>query len=254
MLLIKRTPGISVSRRRSGFSLIMVLIISMIGLAIIGATLQFTVMSSGSGRVVSAGNTKYNFLQDAVEEGKAALKQAMDSPDIKPPRYFPEDGASADIGVIVSVDQLLIKHDFDTGLQKGWVFTRLIDKGQLGKLGIAGNGATLDVKIYDMQYKGDDVDPAIPSDQMKLLPPAMSLFGGATSYHDPTVDDNPFSGSSGGGGSGSGSGGSGGGGGGAAGETTNAGVYLIRASLLINGQAAPTILDTAVIQSIKDEE
>ena len=246
MPLIRRRPGISRSVRRPGFSLIIVLIVSMIGLAIVGATLQFTMMSSGSGRVVSAGNTKYNFLQDAVEEGKAALKAAMDDPDVIPPRYFPEGGTSADIGNIVNVGQLQIKHKFDPALDNGLVFVRTLSRGELGKLGIAGDSATLDVKIYDMQYKGGDVDPAIAAGEMKMLPPAMSLFGGAGSPMKNPIGGTPdgppgheYPGTA------SGSGGSG--------DATNAGVYLIRASLLINGHDNPTMLDTAVIQSIKDE-
>ncbi|MDR1650861.1 MAG: hypothetical protein LBR87_03660, partial [Synergistaceae bacterium] len=62
-------------KRRRGFSLIVVLIVSLLGLAIVGATVQMTFLSSGAGRFAASGVDKYNFLQDAVEEGKAHLKK-----------------------------------------------------------------------------------------------------------------------------------------------------------------------------------
>ena len=247
MSLIRRTPDILRSRKRSGFSLIIVLIVSMIGLAIIGATLQFTVMSSGGGRIVAAGNTKYNFLQDAVEEGKAALKAAMDvsDPDFKVPRHYSEEDVEKPLETIGNVDELLIKYKFDTALANGVVFARSLSRSDLGKLGITGNGAVLDVKIYDMQYAAS-ADVTIPAGELKLLPPSMLLYGSSSGPPpDPNLDD-PFkpkgdpktpqateSVESGAG---------------------NAGVYLIRASLLIDGQNSPTILDTALIQSRKDPE
>jgi type II secretory pathway pseudopilin PulG len=136
---------------RGGFSLVVVLIIAIIGLAMVGATLQMTMTSSGAGRVASATGVKYNFLQDAVEEGKAALKRAM-SGDLAPPRFFTDTDPSPADGSITEADDLLIEVDFGAGTN-GIVKDLPLDKRDLGRLGIAGDSGTLVVAIYDMQYK-----------------------------------------------------------------------------------------------------
>ena len=231
-------------RKRAGFSLLIVLIISIVGLAIIAVTMQMTVLSTGSGRVVSAGNTKYNFMQDAVELGKAILRMAMDNSDERPV-YKGKNNPITDI------DDLLIACKYcpdELELPDPWEFhcweiSRELNRADLGKLGIAGNGGQLVVKVYDMQYDWDAVDLANPDDE-KMLPPSLELTGTAAagSYvgesgmlpigpSNPTHDDG-FSG-------------------GPPKPPENAGVYLIRATLTIEGKR--TILDTAVIQANNPE-
>ena len=158
--------------KRAGFSLIIVLIISLVGFAIVGVTLQLTVLSSGSGRVVSAAHTKYNILQDAVEEGKAALKEAMVGVDF--PLTYDDTGEK-----ITSADMLLVDYDFDENEPKGVVYNRGLNRGDLGRLGIAGNGGSLKVAVYDMQYDpkkipkevGDGEDEISPG-ELNMLPPS----------------------------------------------------------------------------------
>ncbi|MCL2683626.1 MAG: hypothetical protein FWE55_00130 [Synergistaceae bacterium] len=219
--------GILRLRKRSGFSLIIVLIVSLIGFAIVAVALQATMMSSGSGRAVSAGNTKYNFLQDAVEEGKAALKKAMDN-DNPPPRYADYDTEPS----LTDVDDLLIEHSFNAALGNGVVLHRNFNRNQLGRLGIAGrNSGSLTVKVFDMQYPADSVAPGI---DISLFPPSMFLYGSGEGSYDPgTVPPTTSPGAIG------------------SGAATNAGVYLIRASLevAIGSETEKTLLDTAVIQS-----
>jgi hypothetical protein len=45
-------------KKRAGFSLIIALIISLIGLAVVGATLQIIVTAGGSGRVANASGAR----------------------------------------------------------------------------------------------------------------------------------------------------------------------------------------------------
>ena len=236
-------------RKRAGFSLIIVLIISIVGLAIIAATMQMTVLSTGSGRVVSAGNTKYNFMQDAVQLGKAILKRSMDDCD-DPPVYKVKGDK------ITKVDDLLIGCKYCAlGSEpvlpaswkfECWVISKTLNRADLGKLGIAGNEGELEVKIYDMQYEPSDVELIDTADE-KMLPPSIKLFGSTTpggykgesgqvSYNT-SPDGTP---------------GGGGGGGGPPKQPSNAGVYLIRATLTIDNNKQ-TILDTAVVQANQPE-
>ena len=227
MFSIRRSSGIQRNSKKSGFSLILVLIISMISLAIVGATLEVTVLSAGSGRVVSSSNSRYNFLQGAVEEGKAELKKAMyHAPE--PIRYVGYDPGSDP--VISNADDLLLDHDFSPALGKGVVVNRNITRNELGKLGIGGNsGGNIVVKIFDMQYPGDSVDAAaIHPAELKKLPPSMLLYGSGETSWPVSVDPDA--------------------GGGLSGTANNAGVYLIRASLTIGDRE--TVLDTSLIQSI----
>ena len=227
MLSIRRSSSIKRSDRHSGFSLLLVLILSMISLAIIGATLEVTVLSAGSGRVVTSSNSRYNVLQGAIEEGKAELKKAMyHAPE--PIRYV---GYDPDTDPVISnVDDLLLDHNFSPSLGKGVAVSRTITRNELGKLGIGANsGGNIVVKIFDMQYPGDSVDTAVihPA-ELNKLPPSMPLYGSGESSWPVSSDPNA--------------------GGGISGNASNAGVYLIRASLTIGDRE--TVLDTSLIQSI----
>ena len=242
-------------RKRAGFSLIIVLIISILGLAMIAATMQMTVLSTGSGRVVSAGNTKYNFMQDAVQLGKAILKQSMDDCD-DPPVYKG--------GEITKVEDLLITCKYCSGGTPGcagpdlpaswkfdcWKISRNLERADLGKLGIAGNSALLEVKIYDMQYSTDpQYFKVTDSNELKLFPPSITLPGGAGAHtyvgktYNPNANlpiEAPPEGEEDGEGSTPAT----------SENVSNAGAYLIRATLIIDGQVdRATILDTAVIQA-----
>ena len=216
--------------KRKGFSLIVVLIVAIIGLAIVGTMVQMTVTSGGGGRVSSASGTKYNFMQDAVEKGKAALKESMNHTG-DAPRFV--GYYSTTPPVIAELDHLLISQDFPpiSGNPDGIVEDRAVSKAELGRLGIAGNGGTMLVKIYDMQYP---TDPSIltlssSSPDFNRLPPSIILTTEEewddiptaappwwkAIYSKATPDSN--------------------------------GVYLVRAVLTIGGKE--TVLDSSVVQS-----
>jgi type II secretory pathway pseudopilin PulG len=215
---------------RRGFSLITVLIIAIIGVAIVGVTMQLMTSSSGAGRVASAAVTKYNILQAAVEEAKAVLKENMDNTN-PPPRYFKTSPtpitASTDI---TSSDMLLIETDL-IAQGPGIAVKRTLTRTDLGQLGIAGNNGDLSVAIYDMQYEPARVRVDLMSSaDVARLPPSINLKGDAD--WDPSVRvkvaEEKAAGLLGG-------------------NATNMGVYLIRARLVLNG--SEDTLDSSLMQS-----
>jgi len=225
MLRIRQRLNIRQFGKRRGFSLIIVLIVMVLGLSFMGAALKMTELSAGSARVAAAGNYKYNFLQSAVQEGIAALQEAMHN-SVDPLRYYGYD--ANDPPAILGADDLLVNYTFPGGpSSNGVVVSRKYSRSQLGKLGIAGNGGTLEVKVIDMQYPPDSVSPGIDPHELKRLPPSITLSGSSTSSWPGSSA--PESG------------------GGITGEASNAGMYLIRASLTIEGKE--TLLDMSLIQA-----
>ena len=225
----RRFNHIKLFGKRHGFSLLLVLIISVLGMTMIAAAMQITVLSSGSGRVVSAGNEKYNTLQSAVQEGMAALHKAMvDNTDDGPIR--------CDGDTIETVDCLLVAHDFGAGLELGIVCDRPLSGSDLGKLRIAGNSGTLRVAVYDMQYDPQKISPTLSGTPalLNMLPPSLILEGGSgwggrsVTTEAPDVDPNAHRTAS-----------------------SNDGVYLVRATLNVSGRT--WILDSAIIQSTNYE-
>ena len=94
--------------KRRGFSLIVVLIISLVALAVISGIFQYSAGVGSAGRVSSSSSEKYNFLQDSVETGRTALKRMMDGID-PPPRFDGHD--PKDLLLISETDDLLINVD-----------------------------------------------------------------------------------------------------------------------------------------------
>ena len=206
---------------RRGFSLIAVLVLSMIGLAFAAAMMQIATASSGAGRISSQKNARYNLLVDGSEIGKGKLKELMDN-DAAPPRYFTGDDEPTD--EIMSADDLLIKvSDKNVFLNHGVAMSEDLDRAELRRYGIAADSGKLLVKVYDLQYSPELVNSSarggIPA-SCKMDTPAPPKYGPT-----PDVDDESFS----------------------TGSASNAGAYLIRATLEIDGRK--TVLETAVIQS-----
>jgi hypothetical protein len=213
------------SNKRGAFSLIIVLIISLIGLAIVGVTMQFAMSAGGSGRMANAANTKYNLLQHGIEEGRAKLREIMDNADPIPRRPNADSDPPADIE---SLSDLLINRPLLAGHPDGVVKSDVISHSALGRLGIlddAGGGGTLSVMIYDMQYDPLYTDGMSPAEK-KRLPPAINLDPSIWRKDGDTIladeDDETVS-------------------------VLNTGVYLIRATLSVGGR--DTILDSAVLQA-----
>ena len=214
-------------KKRTGFSLIVVLIISLIGLALVGATLQFTVSAGGSGRVANASGTRYTLLQAAVEEGKGVLMSAMDNVDPIP--RHPNADANPE-PPISELGGLLIDTDLG-GPALGVVRRETLSPSALHRAGIwdtSGEGGVLTVSIYDMQYDPDVIDvPSMPAEDFSILPPSIMLDPASWRKDGDTIlaDEEDEVGVG----------------------LLNTGVYLIRAELLVGGRR--TILDTAVFQS-----
>jgi hypothetical protein len=223
-----KTSKLLLNRKSRGFSLIVVLIVSIIALAIMGASLNVSMNAAGAGRTNSARDAKYNILQDGVEQGKAALMRIAEAaPQV--PKYIDKYGG-AEPAEIVDLDTLLIEN--------GEVLTETWTKSKLGRLGIIGDSATFKVRIYDMQYKPELI-PSVASgkitpEEVESLPPAITASGKKFSSEAAALDpdDDGMIGGSGGN------------------FADNAGVYLIRASLEIGMKDYS--LDTAVIQSLKN--
>ncbi|MDR1651649.1 MAG: hypothetical protein LBR87_07660 [Synergistaceae bacterium] len=231
------------SRKKSGFSLIAVLIISLIGLAAVGAALQFANVSSGAGTMSSALSVKYNILQDAVEEGKARLKRSMDNLD-PPHRYFDKASVPEDT-VITQSDMLLLADEYTV---PGEVSPRPLGyrevplgRGDLTRLGIPGDSGELVVRIYDMQYDPEKIAEVgtesgqIAPAELALLPPSVSVLGADDFEIGITTDAPDYDRTIGHGLS-----------------ANNTGVYLIRASLSVTGAGSEMrawTLDTSIIQS-----
>ncbi|MDR1580908.1 MAG: hypothetical protein LBS35_11170 [Synergistaceae bacterium] len=208
--------------KKAGFSLIVVLIISLVGLAIVGVTLQLTVNSGGSGRVAGASSARYNLLQEAVEEGRARLMEIMDNAD-SIPRYANAHAESGSEQPIDELSDLLIDVEFDSDLLPGVVRQGPIQLGRLGIMDTAGGVGQLTVSIYDMQYDTDLIDSSLP---LGLLPPRVMLDNIVWRKDGDTLlaeqKDESF-------------------------EVPNKGMYLIRGELSVGGRV--TILDSAVLQA-----
>lgn len=218
---IKKTAAPRGARR--GFSLLAVLVLSVLGLAFSASMMQVATASLGTGRSSSQKNARYNLLVESAEIGKGKLKELMDN-DASPPRYFTDGNEPTDD--IKGSDDLLVKvDDKKVFLDHGVAMSRELSRAELRRCGIAANSAKLSVKVYDMQYTPELVhQPAhgwMPA-SFKIDTPAPPQFGPT-----PDVDYEGFSTSS----------------------ASNAGAYLIRATLETDGRK--TILETAVIQSNK---
>lgn len=223
-------------KKHAGFSLVVVLIISLIGLAVVGLALQFAVTSSGSARTAAANAVKYNMLQHGVEEGKAKLKEKMtpavpeDAPRFAD--YDLKDTANPNYW-ITSLDQLLIDCDLDddAGTRNGIVRAENLTPSELGRLGIFGNtgsGGVFTVAIYDMQYEPGRIIPSSMTEtEYGKLPPSIPIKSAGRRPSSPgDTDHNAEAFTA---------------------DPDDAGMYLVRATLVIDDEES--ILDTAVLQA-----
>jgi hypothetical protein len=209
--------------KRRGFSLIVVLILSIAALAIIGGVLQFAMGSGGLGRVASSSVGRYNMLQDSAELGRAELKRMMNNTN-PPPRFENVDNETFRIS---AADDLLINVN-PSGLGKGIISRSNMSASALGRRGILGTSGVLEVRIYDMQYEGGIVNPSISDEERMKLPPSLpiltpDLWKQIGDIKDVEEEDDP------------------------GGAPPNTGAYLVRAVLTVGSHES--ILDTAVFQS-----
>jgi hypothetical protein len=170
------SENFSKAGKRRGFSLIVVLILSLVTLAIISGVFQYATGSGGIGRIASSSAGRYNLLQDSAETGKAELKKMMDTDDPSDPAFLPRySGFNAEPPLAISLaDDLLIDVN-PHGLGKGVIARENLSSLELGRMGIVGGSGVMEVKIYDMQYDASLVDDSIASAEKIKLPPATPI-------------------------------------------------------------------------------
>jgi hypothetical protein len=203
--------GIRAGRRR-GFSLILVLLITILGTAMLGGLLamseKFAALSGASMR----SEETYNILQEEVEKGKAVLKQAM-------------SGAAVPLrkrgGIVINTLDALLVYDGASPLCD-------ISRNVL----VAGRNAELKVGIYDMGYEASEL-PAQPGAEFLASLPQSFTLTAQTELSDGSVlgidskDDMAAS----------------------LAGSANAGAYVIRATITYADGTSRTI-ETAVLQAV----
>jgi hypothetical protein len=145
-------------RKNKGFSLLIVMILSVISMIFIGVSLNFAYNSSGAGRVSDRSNDSYNILQSEIERARSALRLEMSS------RKDAMKCGLSENDSINSLDDLEV-------LKDGAPFWR-VDYGK--KFG--GMAGDVSVRIYDMQYSPENV---AASALTAALPPSVRLRGTA---------------------------------------------------------------------------
>ena len=146
-------------RKHRGFSLLIVIILSLVAMAFVGAALNLAGNSSGAGRTSVRSNDSYNILQSEIERARAALKAEMSSRKDAIKSGLPEKGA------IDSPEDLEV-------LKDGAPFWRVDYSQKVG--GAEGN---VSVRIYDMRYSPDGVASAALAAE---LPPSVTLKSGGS--------------------------------------------------------------------------
>ena len=141
-------------RKHKGFSLLIVLLLSLVGMAVVGVTLDAANRSSGAGRVTTRSGDAYNILQSEIEKARAALKAEMSSR---------KDPIKYGGGNIDSLEDITVLKDDHTPF---WLFSYSDDV-------MKGN---VSVGIYDMNYSLDSVvSGAVPAGlPPRVKPPAKS--------------------------------------------------------------------------------
>lgn len=200
--------------RHEGVSLVVVLVLSMLGFILLGGAVYMISGFASSAKVSIAHNMEYNIMQEALEQAKADLRQRIRKTGVDAPRWNNKPGATPRIA---SPDMLLIENG---------TFEQVIDQNKLGGKGFEG---VLTVKIFDMQYDPSLVDiPHTNREAIEQLPPSLRIP--STMDHFPPVYEAAIDG-----------------------DITDAGVYLIRATLRVAdtraaGSWTTKTLETAVIQ------
>jgi hypothetical protein len=143
-------------RKYNGFSLLVVLLLSVISMLLVGVTLDIMTSSSGAGRVSSRLGDTYNVLQSEIEKARSALKEEMSS------RKDAIRCGLSEKDTINSIQDLEV-------LKDGAPFLRVDYNRKF--MGITGD---VSVRIYDMQYLPDKVAPGVNAAD---LPPSVKLEG-----------------------------------------------------------------------------
>jgi hypothetical protein len=196
-------------RKNKGFSLLVVLILSIIAMFFAGVTLNITTNSAGSGRVSSRSGDTYNILQSEIERARSALKEEM---------FSRKDAIKCGLSEKDTVNSI---QDLEV-LKDGAPFWRVDYKRKF-----MGQTGDVSVRIYDMQYFSENVAPGANRADM---PPSVKLEGKESGPGTSEALEPGTSMSSG------------------SGPALDAGIYLIRATATFaNGVTHK--LDVSVIQN-----
>jgi hypothetical protein len=216
--MIKMRDNHDISGGKSGFSLIAVLLIALVGMSLVGGMMYTLQSYAGKSSVVLSDTVLDNILEDGLERGRAALKARMMNED-PPPRWTDKPGLGVDSD-IDSVETLL--------LEDGTVYTATQN--------LFGKTANIKVEIFDMQYDPAPAKNAVKitdPEELKLIPHSLMLKGVVDDWDDenpelpgggPLTSDPPV----------------------------NGGAYLIRATLEVldsGNNREVKILEAAVVQT-----
>jgi hypothetical protein len=190
-----------------------VLLVSLCGMFITGGVLSMFGIFSGSARRSVSSDMVYNFLEEEVEKAKGALKMEMGGRKLALRRNL--NG-----GHPASLKDLEVLRD------DGSPFWSVDDSHIL----VAGKNGTLTVRVYDMQYDPADIT-SIRAEDRHLLPPAIMGMNASAGEMDPDGYSEPGKAAS-----------------TLPGDPLNTGVYLIRASIQMPGEAARSV-EVAVTQN-----
>lgn len=193
---------------RAGFSLIVVLIVALIGLAIIGVAFFIYESSSGQTQITLQRSQEYNILQGGIERGKNHLISLVNNTDPVP--RWNNNPANAGKNKITDPDMLIIENGTFTYSEK-----------------IHGDNVDVKVDIYDSNYNASLVDQtAMTAEKIAQMPPALAFTGGGMMVL--LKPDEPGEDTSG------------------ADLSPNIGIYLIRATMTVDGETKTA--ETSVVQ------
>jgi hypothetical protein len=213
------------ARKRRAFSMIAVVIIAVSGMALVGGILYTFNSFAGASRQSTSESWEYNVLQEAVEQGKAIVRERMLDENATEPLTWlkPSNGINdfRDLRVI-SPDGTLIPTPMN-----------------VTKISGRDLGGTLSMYIlamdYDPKYNPNgDLDPGIAPAAKALLPPSLKITGTGNSIvdgealgeDDPNDTDDP-------------------------GKSGRSAAYLIRA-VFVDDNGAEKSIETAIVQSMSE--
>lgn len=206
-------------RKSRGFSLLTVLIITVMSLALMGSIVYIFTTTAASTRVDISQTDTFNIMQSGVERAKALL--ASESRGASRPLACTYGEMSS--YTIEELDDLLIRSLDDPDDVIGRVISE--------EIAVGGTTFSYTVCIYDMRYSGATIDAGDPDATRALkaeLPQLMEFVTKQIENNDPNVLA-PNEGDR---------------------QGTGAGIYLIRATMTPKSGAAPRVVETAVVQAL----
>jgi hypothetical protein len=145
-----------IKSKKKGFSLIIVLMVTLCAMLLLGGALGLQEVFAGASVRSVASDQAYNVLEHEIEKAKGKLKMEMISRKEALRRAAPNGGISR-------LKDLLVVDG------SGAVFLDMNSKVMVG-----GRMSDMSVRIYDMQYDPNQISAsAMPPEDVPLLPPAV---------------------------------------------------------------------------------